>query len=322
MIPRLSRVLAGCVAASLILAAPAFAQEGVRSYPLPDAAAYPEGIAAAPDGKTVYTSNVATGAVFAVDLESGAVTAAGGPLGIAPGSESGSPLRSLGAKVGARGLLWIAGGETGSMRLFDLASKAMVATFTTPGTGGLINDVAVTGEAAYFTDTRRPFLWRVAADARADATLEPWISFAGTALEYTAGANLNGIAATADGRYLIVVQMAAGRLFRIDTQTRAVTRIDAGGEDLTLGDGLVLDGRRLYLVRQGAGEVVALDLGGDFLAAKVVKRIRPRELAWPATAALVGDRLIVANSQLNKRASNTPARPFSLVSIPVAAFAP
>jgi Cu-Zn family superoxide dismutase len=155
-----------------------------------------------------------------------------------------------------------------------------------------------------------------------DAVLEPWISFAGTALEYTTGANLNGIAATRDGRYLIVVQMAAGKLFRIDTRTREVARIDAGEELLTLGDGLVLNGRRLYLVRQGAGEVVALDLGADFLTARVVKRITAKELAWPATAALVGDRMVVANSQLNKRASNTPEKPFSIVSIPLAAFAP
>ena len=148
--------------------------------------------------------------------------------------------------------------------------------------------------------------------ASADAMLEPWISFAGTPLEYTSGANLNGIAATADGRYLIVVQMAAGRLFRIDTRSREVARIDVGAEDVTLGDGLVLAGQRLYLVRQGAGEVVTLDLGADFLTAKVVKRTTPRALAWPATAALVGNRLIIANSQLNKRASNTPAKPFGI----------
>jgi Cu-Zn family superoxide dismutase len=319
---RLPHFAAACVAASLALAAQAAAQEGVRLYPLPDDAAYPEGIAATPDGRTLYTTNAATGAVFAIDLASGAVTPAGDPLGLAPGAEATSPLRSLGAKVDGRGRLWVAGGETGSMRLIDPASKRTLATFTTPGTGGLINDVAVTGEAAYFTDTRRPFLWRVAADASADAALEPWISFAGTALEYTPGANLNGIAATADGRYVIVVQMAAGRLFRIDTRSREVARIDVGAEDVTLGDGLVLAGRRLYLVRQGAGEVVTLDLGADFLTAKVVKRTSPQALAWPATAALVGDRLLIANSQFNKRASNTAVRPFSVVSIPLAAFDP
>ena len=316
-------LLAAALLAATVASSPlAIAQDGVRVLALPDAAAYPEGIAAAPDGRTLYTTNAVTGAVFAIDVASGKVTAAGDPFGIAPGAESTAPLRSLGAKVDGRGRLWVAGGTTGSMHLFDLASKTTVATFTTPGTGGFINDVVLTPEAAYFTDTRRPMLWRVPAGANADAALEPWISFAGTALEYTDGANLNGIAATPDGRYLIVVQMAAGKLFRIDTRAREVARIDAGSELLTLGDGLILDGRRLYLVRQGAGEIVALDLGADFLTAKVVKRITPAQLAWPATAALVGDRLFVANSQFNKRGSNTAVKPFSVVSIPVSAFAP
>ena len=315
-------LIAACFAATFASCPLAMAQDAVRVYALPDAAAYPEGIAADPSGRTLYTTNAATGAVFAIDVATGAVSPAGDPFGIAPGAEASAPLRSLGAKVDGRGRLWVAGGTTGSMHLFDLASKKAVATFTTPGTGGFINDVVITPQAAYFTDTRRPTLWRVSADASANAVLEPWLSFSGTALEYTDGANLNGIAATPDGRYLIVVQMAAGKLFRIDTQTREVARIDAGDELLTLGDGLILDGRRLYLVRQGAGEVVALDLGADFLTAKVVKRITPAQLAWPATAALVGDRLFVANSQFNKRGSNTAVKPFSVVSIPVSAFVP
>ena len=85
------------------------------------------------------------------------------------------------------------------------------------------------------------------------------------------------------------------------------------------GDGLVLDGRRLYVVRQWAGEVVALDLSPDFATATEVKRISPSELAWPATAAIRGDRLIVANSQLNRRDAGDP-EPFSLISIPLSAF--
>lgn len=315
----LSRLLCAA-AAGCVLAGPAAAQNGIRLYPLPDAAAYPEGVAAHPNGKTVYTSNIATGAIFAVDLVSGAVTLVGNPFGLAPGQESRLPARSVGAKIDPRGRMWVAGGETGTMHLYDLAAKKTLATFTTPAGNTFINDVVLTRDAAYFTDTRRPLLWRVPTNATADMALEPWISFNGTALEYTPGNNLNGIAATADGRYLIVVQMAAGRLFRIDTRTKEVTRIDAGTEDLTLGDGLILKGQRLYLVRQGAVELVALDLSPDLLTARVVKRIKPKEIAWPATMALVGDRLIIANSQLNTRGSYTPVRPFSLASVPLSAF--
>jgi Cu-Zn family superoxide dismutase len=146
------------------------------------------------------------------------------------------------------------------------------------------------------------------------------MAFEGTALQYTAGANLNGIAASRDGRYLVTVQMGAGKLFRIDTVTRQVALINTGDQVLTSGDGLVLDGHLLYLVRNGPGEIVALKLSKDFLAAKVIKRLALKELSGPATAVIAHGRLIVANSQLGKRGANTATRPFTLTSIPLAAF--
>ncbi len=114
--------------------------------------------------------------------------------------------------------------------------------------------------------------------------------------------------------------MKTGRLFRIDTQTREVAAIDSGTSALDGGDGLALVGQRLFLVRQSAGEVVALDLSDDLSRTVEAKRIKPTELAWPATVAVRSDRLIVANSQLNRRGSGDPVLPFSLVSIPLCAF--
>ncbi|WP_239281688.1 hypothetical protein, partial [Citrobacter werkmanii] len=120
--------------------------------------------------------------------------------------------------------------------------------------------------------------------------------------------------------YLLVVQMKAGKLFRIDTSTREITAIDAGDSALDGGDGLALHGQRLFVVRQWSEEIVALDLSSDFTTATEAKRLTFAELAWPATAAVRGDRLIVANSQLNRRGSGDPVLPFSLVSIPLSAF--
>ncbi|KAK0360059.1 hypothetical protein LTR94_028797, partial [Friedmanniomyces endolithicus] len=153
-----------------------------------------------------------------------------------------------------------------------------------------------------------------------DARLEPWLRFEGTALDLSDAASLNGVAATPDGDFLIVVDAKSGRLFRIEVSSRSIAEIDKGDADLTSGDGLVLDGRRLFVVRQAAGEIVRLELSEDLLTATERRRISPQGLAWPATAALSGDRLIVANSQLNQRSKGTPALPFSLVSIPLSAF--
>ena len=305
---------------ALLGSMPAFAQSGVTVLPLPDAAAYPEGVTVDPTTGAVYTNSANTGVVFRVDPDTGASVRVADPLGLGDSPPAKPASVALGLKADGQGRLWVAGARTGSMHVVDIATGERLARFITPEGPWLINDVAVTPDAAYFTDTLRPVLWRVARDSVADAALEPWLSFEGTALEYGEEPNLNGIVATPDGRYLIVVLMKTGRLFRIDTHTREVAPIDTGDSALDGGDGLALIGQRLFLVRQSAGEVVALDLSADLATAVEARRIKPTELAWPATIAVRGDRLIVANSQLNRRGSGDPVLPFSLVSIPLSAF--
>ena len=305
---------------ALMAFTPAWAQSGVRILPLPEAAAYPEGVTVDPATGAIYTNSANTGVVFRIDPETGAVVQVADPLGLGDSSPARPVSVALGLKADGQGRLWVAGARTGSMHVVDIATGQRLARFTTPQGPWLINDVALTSDAAYFTDTLRPLLWRVSRDSIADGVLEPWLSFEGTVLEYGEDPNLNGIVATPDGRYLIVVLMKTGRLYRIDARTREVTAVDTGDSALDGGDGLALVGRRLFLVRQSAGEVVALDLSIDLTAAVEAKRIKPTELAWPATVAVRGDRLIVANSQLNRRGSGDPVLPFSLVSIPLAAF--
>jgi Cu-Zn family superoxide dismutase len=192
---------------------------------------------------------------------------------------------------------------------------------TVPSVGtSLINDVALVGSAGYFTDTFVPTVWRLAADGGTFGDLEPWLDLRGTPIEYGEGANLNGIAATPDGQALIVVHMGKGQLFRIDVATKAITPIDVAGADLTTADGLVLDGSTLYVVRQGAQEVVTVRLNADMSAGSVVSRFT-EGLTWPATAVRAGDDLVVVNTQFNTRSDNTATRPFALLRIPVGRLA-
>ena len=305
---------------AMLAATPTLAQSRVTVLILPDAAAYPEGVTVDPSTGSVYTNSANTGVVFRVDPDTGASVRIADPLGLGDSPPAKPVSVALGLKADGQGRLWVAGARTGSMHVVDIATGERLARFTTPEGPWLINDVALTSDAAYFTDTLRPVMWRVSRDSVADAALEPWLSFEGTALEYGEEPNLNGIVATPDGHYLIVVLMKTGRLFRIDTHTREVAAIDTGDSTLDGGDGLALIGQRLFLVRQSAGEVVALDLSPDLATAVEAKRIKPDELAWPATIAVRGDRLIVANSQLNRRGSGNPVLPFSLVSIPLSTF--
>jgi Cu-Zn family superoxide dismutase len=229
---------------------------------------------------------------------------------------------ALGMKVDPANRLWIAGGRTGRMFVVDVASGKLLKQVVTPNpSASLINDVAVVGGAAYFTDTRVPMLWRLSAKGTFIGDLEPWLSFADTPIVYDGGLNLNGIAATPDGRTLIVVQMDKGLLFQIDVETKAVRAIDTTGIVLAGGDGLVLSGSTLYVVRQPAAEIVTLELAPDLSSAKAVSRFRDPALAWPATAVIVDNGLIVVNSQFNTRATKTQREPFTFVSVPLSRLA-
>ena len=317
---RNSLIVGAVVAAALGAAHAATAQEEITVLPLPEVAAYPEGVAVDPTTGALYVNSANTGVIVRIDPATGTTRILGDPLDMAGARPATPKSVALGLKSDGQGRIWVAGARDGSMHVVDIATGRRLARFTTPEGPWLINDVVLTPDAAYFTDSLRPMMWRVSRDAVADAALEPWLSFEGTALDFGEAPNLNGIAATPDGRFLIVVHAKTGRLFRIDTGAREIAAVDTGGAELSSGDGLVLDGQRLFVVRQSAGEVVALRLSPDLLTAMETKRIKPAELAWPATAAISGDRLIVANSQLNRRATGDPVLPFSLVSIPLSAF--
>ena len=123
----------------------------------------------------------------------------------------------------------------------SLATSSRPYQFQTAPT--FINDVVITREAAYFTDTQAPFLYRVAlgpaGEPAADATPIP---LPGTF-------RTNGIAATPNGEHLFVVDGATAQLYRIDTATHTPVLVDLGGDTLPNADGLLLDGKTLYVVQ-------------------------------------------------------------------------
>lgn len=113
---------------------------------------------------------------------------------------------------------------------------------------------------------------------------EAWLDLTGTAIVYQSNLNLddpsglglnainlNGIVATNNGKYLIVVQTNTGKLFRIDIASKDVTEIDLGGATLTYGDGILLSRRRtLYVARNQIALIALVQLSEDFSRSTVV----------------------------------------------------
>lgn len=290
-----------------VVALPAAAQPVL----LPPEIAWPEGIAMTPRGDAFYVAGTRDGTIARVSWPDRNVTVI--PTGLA--AEIGDAFPGvLGLEIDGKGRLWMAGGRSRKIFVVDPKTGARLATIATQdGVEGLINDIAIAGGAAYFTDSRHAMLWRVLLNGALPGKAEPWLPLDGTPINYADGPNLNGIAATPGGRALIVGQMNTGLLFRIDIATRKVTPIDLKGETVTGADGLVIVGRKLYIVRQTVGEIVGLEMAPGFASGTVLWRHSPEGLGWPATAALDGKGLLVVNSQFDKRQSDTAVRPFTVL---------
>jgi Cu-Zn family superoxide dismutase len=227
-------------------------------------------------------------------------------------------------KVNARGHLFVCGAATGLLFVYDTRTGVLLGKFDTksePNT--FINDVTITPNGdAYFTDSVSPYLYRVSADAAGTLAYERWLDFTGSTLTYTQGFNVNGIAATGDGAYLIVVQSNTGKLYRISTETKQVTEINVGSETFTAGDGILLVGDVLHVMRNQLALLVSVRLSNDYSTGTVISTFTSPLWAYPTTFAIAGDRALVVNSQFDKRsAQQAPNLPFTVASVALPAAA-
>ncbi len=283
-----TRIAAVVVAMTAALALPAAA--GAAPFPgvigLPGGF-FPEGIAAGP-GHTAYVGSLVDGTILTVDLRSGAqqVLVPGTTGRIAVGMDYD---RSTGS-------LWVAGGPDGKGYAFDGRTGALLAVLDlTPG--GFVNDVVVTKDAAFFTDSFAPQLYVVPL-TRSGAIAGPAQAIPlGGDFQFQPGQfNANGIVATPSGRTLIVVNSFFGELYTVDPATGAATTIDLGGTVVN-GDGLVLAGRALYAVEGSKDQITAVELAPDLGSAVVVETLTSPAFDVPTTAARVGDSLYAVNAK-------------------------
>lgn len=301
------------IVAGVLLLAPAGASgPSLSKYELPTAHRFPEGIAHELGTDTFYVGSFHDGTISRgrLDMPNAAVFLAGGGNG-----------RNVaaGLKVDGDHRLFIAAGGKGAVFVYDTSTGAFVRRFVTEYSGKeFLNDLTVTPNGDVFvTDTFHPVLYRLPAHAvhpsPTPGKLQAWLTFSGPPLVYHSGRNLNGIAHSGDGKYLVVAQVNTGNLFRIEIATKTVTRIGLGGESVS-GDGLALLGRRLYAVDRPY--IVKIKLAADFASGQVVSKTTDPSFAYPTTIAIAGGRMLVVNSQFDQQ-GGTPSLPFTVSSIPI-----
>lgn len=289
------------VLAAVVLAAPVYAKPFPDVIPLPNGF-FPEGIVVG-KGHTAYVGSLANGDIYVVDLRSGE----GEILVNGPGTSA------VGLAFDDRSqFLFVAGGDNGDGRVYDSRDGSVVATLDFGG--AFVNDVVVTRQAAYFTDSFAPVLYKV--------PLNNDGSLAGSFLLLPLGGdfmfvpnnfNSNGIVATPNGSRLIIVNTSRAELYNVDPNSGEATLIDLNGGSVASGDGLVLNGKRLYVVQNFFNQVAEFKFNSDYTAVTPQESITDSDFDIPTTASIFGNSLYLVNARFTTTPG--PNVPYDIVRV-------
>lgn len=274
--------------------------------PLPDGFR-PEGITIG-RAPYAYLGSLGDGSIYRADLRTGE----GRIVSTGPGTPS------VGLKLDDQGRLFVAGRGAG-LRVVDARSGDVLAAYApAPDGPTFVNDVHLTPGAAWFTDSYRPALYALpltrdgalpAAEDVVTLTLSgDWAQVPGEVV------NANGITRTPDGSALLVVQSGVGALHRVDPRTGVTTLVDLGdAAPLTNGDGLLRDGRTLYVVQNRQNAIDVFRLAADGRSGVFRRRITHPQFDVPTTVAAHQGRLYLPNARFTT--TPTPETAYSVVSV-------
>jgi hypothetical protein len=239
-------------------------------------------------GTTFYAGDLFAGDVFRGDVQRGTaevfIDAPAGRMAVGMAADL------------EHDLLFVAGGFTGQGYVYNTVTGATVATYQLGAAGtSVINDVAITKDGAWFTDSFQPRLYFVPVEAGIPGAFST-LQLTGPAAEISGQFNLNGIRATSNGKVLIVAHSTNGELYTVDPVTGASATI--AGVSVPNVDGLVLLGRQLWAV-QNSNQVTRVQLSPDLTSGVIEEVITSALFPVPATAARFGSRLAVVNAKFD-----------------------
>jgi sugar lactone lactonase YvrE len=219
--------------------------------------------------------------------------------------------------------LFVSGGSGGDARVIDLRTGQVLKTYTLvpAGTPSFINDVILTGDAAWFTDSLDNALYRIPLghdhdhgddhgddhghhhghDGRhghhslPDQSAVQKVDLTGDWVQ-GAGNNANGITTTPDGRALLVVNSSNGLLYRVD-EDGVAEQVDLGSYVITNGDGLLREGRTLYAVQNQLNKVAVFRLDKSGRSGELRDTLTSPDFDVPTTIARSDGDLFLPNAR-------------------------
>ncbi|WP_405652590.1 superoxide dismutase [Streptomyces sp. NBC_00019] len=285
-------------------AAPGTARSWPGEFSLPNGWG-PEGVAIG-SAPYAYFGSIATGGVYRVNLTNGKGKVIHRGLG----------RMTVGLKVDSWGRLFLAGGSSGELRVVDAHGGALLANHVVAGENSFVNDVLLTRDAAWFTESFSAQLFKLPLGRKGRVGAPESLTLSGDWVQ--SGFTSNGISLTPDGSALLVTNAAAdgGSLMRVNPRTGVARKVDLGDTTLPSGDGLVLIGRTLYVVQPNLNQVDVIRLNRSGTRGTSVGVIREDRFDLPTTAAAYQGRLYLPNSRFT-----TPDRdektPYNAVSVPL-----
>ena len=253
---------------------------------------HPEGIAKG-YAHYAYAGSLLDGSIYEVNLKNGE-----GNLLV--DSEEGA---AVGLAYDHRtNYLYAAGGLNGTVTVYDAADGELKSVFDVAPPGAFINDGIVAKDAAYFTDSFAPVIYRIPLQENGrlpDNTDIETIPLSEEFAFIPGEFNGNGIVMCKKTGKLILINATTGLLYHVDPDTGEATAFELDSGPLYSGDGLVLDGHTLYVAQAFFNQVVELKLNVAYNKAKTIRVLTNDDFHIPSTIALFGKNLFAVNAKFD-----------------------
>jgi hypothetical protein len=267
---------------------------------------FPEGIAVG-RGSTFFAGSLADGSIFRGDLRTGEGQVLTDAFG---------PFTTVGLDVDARNRVWVAGGPSGTARLYDGDTGALLQVYPlTAPFASFVNDVIVTPDAAWFTDSGTqnlpppppalsfagsPRLFKVPLQPGGGLPDPSEVEVIDVDVPDVAFPNLNGIETAPGGLGLLVAHTTVGDIYAVDPNDGQASPVYTDG--LVGADGLVRKGTDLYVVENGAAQISRLRVNPATGLASLAETYPVPGAETPTTAALFGNNLYAVDARFGSMA--------------------
>eukprot|EP00967_Tisochrysis_lutea_P060001 scaffold76604_cov31-Tisochrysis_lutea.AAC.1 len=270
----------------------------------------PEGVTAGV-GSILFAGSRANGRIFKVDTASGIVNELVAPLPATETHETSSRWAVGLTYDVTSNVVFSAGGPSGEVRAFDANSGNILGVWmlnvpnASAGETVFINDCVANEMGVYVTNSRKPEMYLLPFGSgnslpASDGFMT--IPLVGEWDQSASGNNANGIEALPDGN-LLVINGGLGKLFKVapSGQATLVSLTGMGGEfPLTNGDGILVDGMKLYVVQNRLNQVSVFNMAADFTTGTLHKVIVDDDFKVPTTITKVEDRYYVVNARFGE----------------------